>query len=55
MAFEFKQAHPLFLSDELGKTFAEIDMEEKNTVSHRARALARLGELLEARSEKPEE
>ena len=40
---------PLFLSDELGKTFAEIDMEEKNTVSHRARALAKLGELLKNR------
>lgn len=43
---------PLFLSDELNKTFAEIEMEEKNTVSHRARALAKLGELLKARQEK---
>ena len=45
---------PLFLSDELGKTFAEIDMEEKNTVSHRARALAKLGELLRKRADSEE-
>ena len=43
---------PLFLSDELDKTFAEIDMEEKNLVSHRARALAKLGALLKKRSER---
>lgn len=43
---------PLFLSDELGKTFAEINMEEKNRVSHRARALAKLGVLLRERSER---
>ena len=30
---------PLFLSDELGKTFGEATMEEKNTISHRSRAL----------------
>lgn len=30
---------PLFLSDELGKTFGEAVMEEKNTISHRSRAL----------------
>lgn len=29
----------LFFSTELGKTFAEADADEKNTVSHRARAL----------------
>ncbi len=33
---------PLFYCDELGKTFAQADMNEKNTVSHRARALAQL-------------
>ena len=33
---------PLFLSDELGKTFAEVSLDEKNRVSHRARALAGL-------------
>ncbi|HEU4697924.1 MAG TPA: non-canonical purine NTP pyrophosphatase [Gemmatimonadales bacterium] len=33
---------PLFLSAELGRTFAEATPEEKNAVSHRARAFARL-------------
>ena len=33
---------PLFFSDELGKTFGEASEEEKNAVSHRARALAAL-------------
>ncbi len=31
---------PVFLSKDLGKTFAEASMEEKNRVSHRGRALA---------------
>ncbi len=31
---------PVFLSKDLGKTFAEASMEEKNKVSHRGRALA---------------
>jgi XTP/dITP diphosphohydrolase len=31
---------PLFLSDDLGITFAEADPDEKNQVSHRARAIA---------------
>ena len=30
---------PLFYCDELQKTFAQVTLEEKNTVSHRARAL----------------
>lgn len=30
---------PYFLSDELNKTFGEATMEEKNTISHRSRAL----------------
>lgn len=30
---------PLFLTDELGKTFAEITMEEKNAISHRGKAV----------------
>lgn len=30
---------PIFLSDELGKTFGEAVMQEKNTISHRSRAL----------------
>lgn len=33
---------PLFISDDLGKTFGEASEEEKNGVSHRARALAEL-------------
>jgi len=31
---------PVFYSPELGKTFAEASMEEKNAVSHRGRAMA---------------
>ncbi len=38
---------PLFLSDDLGVTFAEADAESKNGVSHRARAIAALLERLE--------
>lgn len=33
---------PYFLSDDLGRTFAEVSLEEKAAVSHRARAFARL-------------
>ena len=39
---------PLFLSDDLGVTFAEADAEAKNGVSHRARAIKKLIEILEA-------
>ena len=39
---------PLFLSDDLGVTFAEADAEAKNTVSHRARAIQKLIAALEA-------
>ncbi len=39
---------PLFLSDDLGVTFAEADAEAKNGVSHRARAIRKLIEALEA-------
>ena len=39
---------PLFLSDDLGVTFAEADPEAKNGVSHRARAIAKLLSALEA-------
>lgn len=38
---------PLFLSDELGKTFAEAGAAEKNAVSHRARAIQALREILD--------
>ncbi len=36
----------LFLSDDLGVTFAEASEEEKNAVSHRGRAIAKLREML---------
>ncbi len=36
----------LFVSDELGKTFASASEEEKNSVSHRGRALAKLAAML---------
>jgi XTP/dITP diphosphohydrolase len=39
---------PLFVVKELGRTAAELDAETKNRLSHRARALARLLELLDA-------
>ena len=35
-----------FLSDELGKTFAESSDEEKNSISHRGRALKNLYDKL---------
>jgi XTP/dITP diphosphohydrolase len=40
---------PLFLDEEIGRTFAEIPAEEKNARSHRARALQALRPRLEAR------
>jgi XTP/dITP diphosphohydrolase len=39
---------PLFLSDDLGKTFGEATAEEKDGISHRGRALAALIEKLRA-------
>ena len=39
---------PLFLSDDLGVTFAQAEPEAKNGVSHRARAIKKLIEALEA-------
>jgi XTP/dITP diphosphohydrolase len=39
---------PLFLCDDLGKTFGEADAAEKDRVSHRGQALARLVERLGA-------
>ncbi len=37
---------PLFFVPTLGKTFAEMDVDEKNSVSHRGEALRRLRTLL---------
>jgi XTP/dITP diphosphohydrolase len=39
---------PLFLSDDIGKTFAEATATEKNAVSHRGRAFRALAERLGA-------
>jgi XTP/dITP diphosphohydrolase len=42
---------PIFFYPELGKTFAEISMEEKSQVSHRGRALAEFaGEFAQVRT-----
>ena len=38
---------PLFLSDELGKSFGEVDAEAKHAVSHRGRAFRAFAEWLE--------
>jgi len=40
---------PVFFVPELGRTFAEAETAEKQRTSHRARAFARVRELLEAR------
>jgi XTP/dITP diphosphohydrolase len=37
---------PIFLSDELGKTFGEASPDEKNEISHRARGLMALYDIL---------
>ncbi len=42
---------PLFLYEPLQKTFAELTADEKNAVSHRARACAAMRRILEARGE----
>lgn len=36
----------IFLSDDLNKTFGEASSEEKNSVSHRSRALSQIKELI---------
>ena len=36
---------PLFLYEPMGKTFAEMNAEEKNSISHRARAMAKFAQL----------
>jgi XTP/dITP diphosphohydrolase len=37
---------PIFFYPPLGKTFAELSLEDKNRVSHRARALRRAGDFI---------
>ena len=37
---------PIFVPDGFSRTYAELTAEEKNTISHRARALAKMQEIL---------
>lgn len=37
---------PVFVPESMGKTFAELGTDVKNTISHRARAVAKLAEYL---------
>jgi len=37
---------PLFYVPDLGKTFAQLDAETKNSISHRAKAFLKVRELL---------
>lgn len=37
---------PVFIPEDTGKTFAELGVDVKNTISHRARAVARLAAFL---------
>jgi XTP/dITP diphosphohydrolase len=41
---------PVFLPEGKDRTFAEMELEEKNTVSHRARAFEKLREFLSSQS-----
>ncbi len=40
---------PLFICDENGKTYAEMSAEEKNALSHRQRAFAKLKTIIDAK------
>lgn len=39
---------PIFFIPEMGRTMAELDMEEKNRVSHRARAVMKARQIIQA-------
>lgn len=41
---------PVFISDELGKTFGEATADEKNKISHRARALDKMYKMMKERN-----
>jgi XTP/dITP diphosphohydrolase len=41
---------PVFLIPELGKTLAQLSVDQKNTISHRAKAFAKVREMLSASS-----
>lgn len=43
---------PLFLYEPMGKTFSEMSGEEKNSISHRGRAIALLAQELKKRNER---
>ena len=45
---------PVFLVPELGKTLAQLTLEQKNRISHRARALAKAKEVLKSKLTKVE-
>jgi XTP/dITP diphosphohydrolase len=40
---------PIFFLPEIGKTFAELSLDEKNKISHRGAALKKLRHLIENR------
>ena len=51
IAFDYSGANgfgydPLFIVKDLNKTMAEMTLEEKNKISHRARAFAQIAEVL---------
>lgn len=46
---------PIFVVPEYGKTTAELTMEEKNQISHRAKALKAIKEVLKSRDGKKED
>lgn len=41
---------PVFVPEDTGKTFAELGVDVKNRISHRARAVAKLAEFLKAKA-----
>ncbi len=41
---------PVFISDELGKTFGEATIDEKNEISHRARAINKMYKMMKERN-----
>ncbi len=43
---------PVFIPEDYNKTFAELGVEKKNAISHRARAVKKLSEFLNKRTER---
>ena len=41
---------PIFIPDESNKSFAEMDLNEKNQISHRRRAFEKMGEIIKNQS-----